>query len=124
MVFCKSKILSRLPYYHLLPSFLYNSILKLFGERQATIDSLIEIKNTGIGINKFNRIVRSNNYQFIKKDFYLINPNYEIKFGLKPRVQFGIIRRIPYLRDFFTTCFYCLIKDKKTLSNQFVGNDD
>jgi 2-polyprenyl-3-methyl-5-hydroxy-6-metoxy-1,4-benzoquinol methylase len=115
---CQSKLLSKLPYYHLLPSFLYKSILKLFGEKQVTIDALLEIKSTGIGINRFNRIVDSSNFQFIEKDFYLINPNYEVKFGLKPRAQFSIIRRIPYLRDFFTTCLYCLIKDKKSLTNQ------
>lgn len=113
---CHSKILSKLPYFHLLPSFLYQSILKIFGEKQATIDSLLEIKDTGISINKFLSFVNGNDYQFLKKEFYLINPNYETKFGLKPRVQFGIIRRIPYLRDFFTTCLYCLIKDKKNVA--------
>jgi len=53
-----------------------------------------------------------NNYQFVAKDFYLINPNYEVKFGLTPRPQLPIIRGIPYLRDFITTCCYCLIKKK------------
>lgn len=122
---CQSKILSKLPYYHLLPNFLYNSILKVFGEKQGTIGSLLEIKNTRIGINRFNRIVRSSNYQFIKKDLYLINPNYEVKFGLKPRIQFSIISGIPYFRDFFTTCLYCLIKDEETMPNKnLVKNSD
>ncbi len=115
---CRSKVLSKLPYFHLLPNILYKSILKLFGEKKGTINSLLEIKSTGIGINKFLKIVSENNYQFMLKDLYLINPNYEIKFGLKPRIQFRIIREIPYLRDFFTTCMYCIIKEKKTLSNK------
>ena len=47
--------------------------------------------------------------QIIKKTFYLINPNYEIKFGLKPMKQFTLIRSMVFLRDFMTTCYYCII---------------
>ncbi len=112
---CKSKMLSKVPYLHLLPKFLYKAVLKIFGEPEDTIEALLEIKSTGIGINRFQRIVRKNNYQFVKKDLYLINPNYEIKFGLKPRIQCKIISKIPYFRDFLTTCMYCVIKDNKTL---------
>jgi len=109
---CRSKILSKLPYFHLLPTVLYRAVLKLFGEHKNTIDSLIEIKETGIGISKFQRIVDINQFDFAEKDFYLINPNYEIKFGLKPRNQFKLIQHIPYFRDFFTTCVYCLIQKR------------
>lgn len=108
---CKGKIASKLPYYHLLPLFLYKTVLKLFGENKDKIEELAEIKSTGIGINKFQQIVIANDYQFIKKDLYLINPNYEVKFGLKPRLQFSVIRSLPYFRDFFTSCMYCLIEN-------------
>ncbi len=106
---CRSKLLSKLPYFHLLPTMLYKIVLSSFGERKGTIKSLIEIKETGISINRFHRIVSKNNYGYSKKTYYLINPNYEVKFDLKPRKQFGIISSIPYFRDFITTCFYCVI---------------
>ncbi len=109
---CQSRFLSKLPYYHLLPTGLYKYILKLGGEAESTIDSLIEIKETGISTNRFERIVRDNGFQFEKKTFYLINPNYETKFGLQPRVQASIISAIPYLRDFVTTCCYAVIGRK------------
>jgi len=109
---CRSKLLSKLPYFHLLPKPIYKGILNMFGESSAAVEELLEIKDTGIGINKFQRFVDVNNYQFVAKDFYLINPNYEVKFGLTPRPQLPIIRGIPYLRDFITTCCYCLIKKK------------
>ena len=107
---CKSKIGSKLPYYHLLPTFLYKGVLKMFGETDRTIESLVEIKETGISIERFERILKNESYSIVEKRHFLINPNYEIKFGLKPKKQFGLISSIPYLRNFFTTAVYYLIK--------------
>lgn len=115
---CRSKFLSKVPYFHLLNRVLYKLILKSFGESNGTIANLIEIKDTGISINRFQNIINTNDYQFDKKTFYLINPNYETKFGLKSRVQFKLIQSIPFIRDFFTTCYYCVISDKMPLQNQ------
>ena len=43
---------------------------------------------------------------------YFINPHYETKFGLRPRRLSPLIGAIPYVRDFFTTsCFY-IMKDE------------
>lgn len=109
---CESKVLSKLPYFHLLPKMMYKGILRMFGEPDWAVKTLMETRSTGIGINKFQRFVHANDYEFVEKDLYLINPNYETKFGLKPRLQFGLIKNIPYLRDFLTTCMYCLIKVK------------
>lgn len=109
---CESKLLSKLPYFHLLPTSIYKYILKAGGESDHKIDSLIEIKETGISINRFEKIINTNGFQFDKKTFYLINPNYEIKFGLKPIVQFSLLRSIPVLRDFVTTCYYCVVSKK------------
>lgn len=108
---CKGKLSSKLPYYHLLPKGLYRSMLKLFGEKNDTIEELLDIKATGISINRFHKIVQQNGFRIDKRTFYLINPNYNTKFGLKPREQFGLIRAIPVVRDFLTTCYYCIISD-------------
>ena len=107
---CHNKYLSKLPYFHLFPVFIYRSILKLFGEKESTINSLLEIKETGIGISKFQKLIAKNGFRFARKTFYLINPNYEIKFGLKPREQFKLIQYIPYFRDIVTTCLYSVVK--------------
>ncbi len=106
---CRSGILSKLPFYHLLPMPLYKGILKAFGEPSKTIEDLVEIKETGISIRRFEKIVDSSGYDYDKKDLYFINPNYKIKFGLTPRKLTALIKHIPYFRDFFTTCYYCVI---------------
>lgn len=107
---CKSKFLSMLPWFHLLPVPLYRGILKLSGEYQPVIDELIDVKSTGISIERFERIVKSSGYTITNKTFFLINPIYKYKFGVKPRKQFGFIAAIPWARDFVTTCVYYLIK--------------
>lgn len=106
---CKNKLLSKLPYYHILPTFLYRAILKAGGESQKTIEDLLEIKQTGITIERFERILKSEGYTILQKTHYLFNPNYETKFGLKPRVIWPFPGRIPFLRNFFITAGYYLI---------------
>ncbi len=105
---CKSKFLSRVPYFHILPNFLYKGILKLFGESSNTIDWLLETKETQITIGRFEKIAKRNNYKIDRRTLYLINPNYEIKFGLKPRIS-KIIANIPVLRSFIITTNYYVI---------------
>lgn len=107
---CKSKILYVFPYFHLLPKFIYKGILKMFGESDKTIDGLLEIKQTGISLERFERIVKKEDYKIVTKTHYLFNPNYETKFGLKPKKQFAFLATIPYLRNFFTTAAYYLIR--------------
>lgn len=106
---CDNKFLSLLPYYHLLPSKVYRSVLKSFGESKEKVVSLQEIKDTGIGISKFKRFLEENNYLIEKEDCFLINPNYEIKFNLKVRKLPRVVN-IPYIRDFYTTAYYCLVR--------------
>lgn len=107
---CENKFLSNLPYFHLLPESLNVWILKLFGESQAKINGLREVRNTRISIQKFRKILIKNNFKIESEVFYLINPNYEIKFKLKVR-KLPKFLNIPYLRDFFTTtCYYLVTK--------------
>jgi SAM-dependent methyltransferase len=106
---CKNKWLSKLPYYHLLPKFLYKAVLKAGGESQEAITELLEIKDTGISIERFERIVNRTGYKIVAKRHYLINPIYKYKFGLEAREQLPIARNIPFLRNFYTTCVYYLI---------------
>jgi 2-polyprenyl-3-methyl-5-hydroxy-6-metoxy-1,4-benzoquinol methylase len=103
---CKSKI-SRLPYIHLLPSFLYKWILK---NRKENVEEMMEIRETGISIERFEKICRQQGYGFLDNRHYLLNPIYEWKFGWKARKQAGLIKAIPFFRNFLTTCVYYSIQ--------------
>ncbi|MBU1012158.1 MAG: class I SAM-dependent methyltransferase [Bacteroidetes bacterium] len=107
---CKGKIAAFLPYYHILPRSIYKGILKLFGERNDTIDELIDIKNCRISIEKFEKIAKSEGYEVVDRIHFFINPIYKFKFNLKIRKQTPIISNIPYFRNYLTTAVYYLIK--------------
>ncbi|NOT37273.1 MAG: class I SAM-dependent methyltransferase [Saprospiraceae bacterium] len=105
---CRS-ILSKVPYFHILPSKVYELILKLFGEDELAIKEFLEVKETGLSINRFHKIVKENKYSILKETYWFINPNYEIKFKLKPR-RVPRFLQIPWLCDFYTTAIYCAIR--------------
>lgn len=109
---CNSKFLSMLPYFHILPASIYKFILKTFGENDRVIRDLLEVKSTAISISRFENILKKSGYKKDKRVFYFINPNYEIKFKLKPRKINKIIGAIPYFRDFVITTNYYLISLK------------
>lgn len=100
------KWLSVMPYYHILPKFIYKGILKAGGEHPDYIQELMEIKDTQITIERFERIVKRSGLRVLNKQHYLINPIYKYKFGLQPRKQWAPLSWIPYFRDFVTTCVY------------------
>lgn len=106
---CENKILSKTPYFHLLPPFLYKLILKTGGESNNKQEALLEIKQTGIGIERFEKILKRQSFRIIKKKHFLFNPNYKIKFNIHPREQFRLVRGIPFIRNFFTTASYYLV---------------
>lgn len=108
---CKSKFLSVLPYYHLLPRPLYKGMLKIFGESERKIEDLIEIKDTGISLIRFKKIIKKLGYKVDKETRYLINPNYEIKFKLHQRKLWPVFN-IPYVNEFYVTTYYCIISLK------------
>lgn len=107
---CQNKFLSMLPYVHLLPRPLYKGLVKAFGEEKDIVDELMDIKSTGISIERFERIVKQQQYNITRRKYYLINPIYKYKFGVNPREQFGPVAAIPFVRNFFTTCMYYMIK--------------
>lgn len=114
---CRSPLLSKLPWFHLLPMPLYRGLLRALGETEQMVVNLAEIKDTGISIDRFSRLVRENGFVFTRKDLWLINPNYETKFGLQPRPLPAWAGRLPWIRDFYTTCCYAIIQPAKTPVN-------
>lgn len=106
---CKSFILSHLPFFHLLPTKLYRFILKLFNESDACVRELMSIKQTQCSIETFEKEVCNAQLTITNRTFYFINPHYETKFNLRPRLLNTHLSHIPYIRNYFTTsCFYIL----------------
>ncbi|MDR1562845.1 MAG: class I SAM-dependent methyltransferase [Dysgonamonadaceae bacterium] len=106
----QSRILSRMPYFHLLPMPVYKYIMRIFGDYS---EELVEIKNTGISIEQFERIAKKVGFVIIKRQLHLINPIYKYKLGLKKRLQYGFISAIPFVCNFFTTSVFYIIKPNK-----------
>lgn len=106
---CRKKWASVLPWYHILPRPLYKGILKLAGEHEVVITELMEIKDTQITIEQFEKIARKSGLKILHKQHYLINPIYRYKFGLQPRKQTPLLSWIPFFRNFVTTCVYYTI---------------
>ncbi|MFM2138327.1 MAG: hypothetical protein RJA57_634 [Bacteroidota bacterium] len=106
---CRSG-LSRIPWIHLLPRTVYRSLLRW---KKEPVEALLEIRDTGISIERFERICKNSGYHLLHRRHYLLNPIYRWKFGWKPRRQAGWVRRIPFFRNFVTTCvYYCIQPDK------------
>lgn len=109
---CRSKIASHLPFFHLLPAGVYKSMLKCCNETPEKIFELLDTKECGISVEKFKKLISGTNLEITKECLYFINPHYEAKFNLKPRRLSPVLKSIPYVRNFFTTsCFY-LLKNK------------
>lgn len=106
---CRNRLLSKLPYFHLLPAGFYARVLRSGGESDGTITSLLEVKETGLTIERFLKITRKAGYQILFSRYYFLNPNYEVKFRLKPVMQCRLISCLPVFRNFFTTSVYYLL---------------
>jgi SAM-dependent methyltransferase len=106
---CRNKILSKLPWFHLLPWSIYQVILKMGGETPERVQDLKEIWDTGISLQRFERILAQHGYQILRRRIYLLNPIYQLKFGWKTREQSSLLSNIPCLRDFVSTAAYYLV---------------
>lgn len=100
--------LSKMPFIHLLPARIYAWLLKRCGNEKS-VKSLLEIKETGITLERFERILKHEQYHILRKEYWLIQPNYEIKFHLRIRQVPPLLRSLPYLRDFYTTAGYYVV---------------
>lgn len=60
-------------------------------------------------LNNLKKTVISSGLKIIERSLYFINPHYEIKFRLKPRLLPKSLSGLYYLRNYFSTsCFYLL----------------
>jgi 2-polyprenyl-3-methyl-5-hydroxy-6-metoxy-1,4-benzoquinol methylase len=106
---CKTKVLSIMPYYHLLPRFLYKWILKTFNNRKQ-LENLLDIYDTGISTKRFEKVSKNNKLKVLERKAYFIPPIYKYKFKKKVRRLNPIINGIPLFREFFTLSAYYILK--------------
>lgn len=111
---CNNRILSSLPFIHLLPKKAYKKFLVNVGENWRTVSELVEIKECRITIEHLKKLVKELNLTQIDERYYFINPHYESKFGLKPRKTISFFSAIPFLRNFFTTSYFTILKNKNS----------
>ena len=110
---CSSKLLSKLPWFHLLPKPIYRFILKCGGQNEKAQNEFIEMKETGISIERFERIITRSSFQVKKRTLFFTNPIYKFKFNLEPRTIPSILSKIPILRNFYTTAAYYIVGEEK-----------
>ena len=110
----KNRIIANCPYIHLLPRPLFRFVFRACGEKESTVKCFFEIRDTRITIEGFHKLVTATGLRIVNQRLYFINPNYQVKFGLKPRILSPVIGKIPYVRNFFTTtCYYLLAKQEE-----------
>ena len=99
----------RLPYFHLLPRAPTRRCCGARGERPDVVEALLEIKETGISIERFERTVADTGYRIAAAALYLVNPMYRFRYGLSRASSRGSSPGVPVLRDFVTTSAYYLL---------------
>ncbi len=102
--------LKYLPWFHILPKTLYRTILRLAGETETQIGVLMEIYDTRLPTSTFERHLRAAGWRIQLRRFFLFNPIYEYKFGIRGKKQFATIAALPHLRDFLSTGVYYLLR--------------
>jgi SAM-dependent methyltransferase len=106
---CKNFLLSRMPYYHLIPWSIFEFILKIFGEdKNYIMDLRNEVWKTRLSVCDYKKLLKESGFKIERETYYLINPSYKIKFGLNPRILPNIFK-IPFICDFYTTAHYSII---------------
>ncbi len=110
---CTSKLLAKLPWIHLLPKSIYKKLFVWGKQEELAIKEFLEIKDTGISIERFERIMAQCNLQIKKRVLFFTNPIYKFKFNLEPRILPSIISKIPFIRNFYTTAAYYIIGERE-----------
>lgn len=103
----RSWVVSHLPFVHLLPELAFSLMLRLFGEDASKINELIGIRRTRCTVEMFEREAASAGYTVCDRRLWLVNPHYEVKFGLRPIRLCRQLSALPYIRNFMaSSCFY------------------
>lgn len=103
---------SKTPFVHLLPNPVYRAALRWSGATPSHIKELMSIRRARITVEDFEKLADQTGYKILDRTLWFINPHYKQKFGLKPRPQWPVFSKLPYLRNFYTTSAFFLMKAK------------
>lgn len=106
---CDNKLLKSLPWFHLLPKFIYKRILEAANEKESTVVELLEIKDTGISIGQFEEYCSLNDLSVFKCKYFFTNPIYQLKFGLPVLSLPNFLGKFPFIRNFYITAAYYVV---------------
>ena len=107
---CRNKWLRKWGWMHILPRPIYKAILSMGENEQEVIDEMMKIYDSGISIERFNRICRNTGHRVILDKHWLFNPIYKWKFGLEPKTVLSPFRNLPYIKNFYTTAYYAVVE--------------
>lgn len=102
--------LSLCPWIHLLPAPFYKKLLSWCGETEETVCELLSIKETRCTIELFQQLARKNGFQVARRTLFLINPHYQVKFGLRPIELPAFLSFLPWFRNFCCSGTFYLLK--------------
>ena len=110
---CRKRLLSMLPWIHLLPLQMYRGLLWLFREPEDHILELMDIRASRVTVEAFEHLCKVAGFKVLDRTLWLINPHYRVKFGLHPmRLRLGV-DQVPRLRNYLaSSCFYVLKNDR------------
>ena len=108
---CKGRI-SKIPFLHLLTEHTYRKLLERAGEESSTVEELCSIKRSRMPVERFEKLVVQSEMEVLKRTFWVINPHYKQKFHLMPLREVWPFNAIPYLRNFYTTSAWYLIRQR------------
>jgi len=100
----------KLPFIHLLPNPLYKAIVRACGNGDNCVNELLSIKRARMSIEHFERLCRDGGYTLQRRTLWFINPHYQQKFGLTPRRLNAFLSSLKYLRNFYTTSAFYLLR--------------
>lgn len=101
---------SKMPFIHLLPKKAYRYLLSKTGEAESTIEELMSIKRSRLPIERFERLIREAEMQVLNRTLWAINPHYHQKFGLRPLRVIWPFTEIRFLRNFYTTSVWYVLR--------------
>ncbi|MCX7876247.1 MAG: class I SAM-dependent methyltransferase [Melioribacteraceae bacterium] len=100
--------LKMIPYLHLLPNDLLNTLAKNFNENSDYVQEIKLHYSTGMAINKFENLCIQFSFEPLIKDLFLFRPVYSFRFGL-PTIK---LPNIPILREVITFGYETLLISK------------
>lgn len=104
----RNAFVAHCPFLHLLPLPCYAGLLRRF-ETPACVTELLSIRACRCTVRRFEREALLAGWTVADRQLWWVNPHYEQKFGLRPRLMPAWWARLPLVRDMTATaCFYLL----------------